>query len=1241
MKRINDMTNREIVEVLKSRNMDKSKYTGSDGKWVKRNELIALLMKPIYDARDIAMEELGKDFSKAVSFWKQSRHIEVMDEFEYPEMVDKWRILNNLVDVGGAFEVRKTAEMLKDTFCPTADISKYTQEECASFVQACVEQFQLQAFTKKLVKDSTDIIKMSKDNIQFTEDGRAVFDSTEAQHLTGQKIDYDKKNSIMRVVESSEDGISRILQDKGLISLTIFLGQMSTSNSEEEQKLIDDQKREIFTHGITDLATGKHYMFAFQNPSSCRKANFMFVEAENWDDVKALWCEVTGAKDYDELTEMLLKGKVIMAKTVARISTRGSNSFNLSKISPKWAEKIAHARIDYTKDVEEIIDRPYREQLEGGLLGDVQTGKTRTLKPGDGQMIGSFEFHALIAVGMRIISENEYTDFKVLWEMCGKDISKVKIGSRLYKLIRKIPSVFQIRHGSKKGICVRYNLEAIDRTKDIDAIVPESVRKFVDGDWSTFPLEICNYLKKKREWVALNPQFIGALQYENPNALNDIVKYWLNYAEESLNDPAKAQQFHGIIKSSDDDENETVASNLVTAMRTSSDLVNESQICNWRKDQYRKFLQDMQVGRILVPGVYSYMICDPGYLLQKTYSIEVPHLERNEYFFNGKECQCGLFRSPLIHPSEAQKVQLCNKDNYWYYHDVIVFNGYDGVWDRMGGADFDGDICAIIPDDTEFGRIVCAGIKDYGWDIVIPSNAAQKVEFTIENLIEHLVKTAHPDRTGKITNEAMTALDIANHIRGLKYFCKTFYKCETVTFIHPKRFGQDLGKNYQGGVAMSSNGRRTLCVKGFVTVSMNRYGNLKFDDTNAVIGEYNFDGLDSIVRYYEDLAGSGKVCVGVEIDGAKTGVYAEGIDGTRYPLALQMRYCAHHSIIRKAVLGKPISDGHHLNTYHSVSTLGRICDLVGDINTEGTNSYKIMEQLSNGTDKMFLLDSLLTDEERSFMNLRWSKDGVVMGLVDILKGRKKTYNDDLKVLLSEMTGEEKMGTIASRKEREANELYELCKTLNVPAQVMAVAAYQAAYDKDTKQNNALTFGWILFDELLSVFSRGNKKFELFRLPANVESVRIEAGYLYVNDRKYMPVKADDQGVAVQVINGRNYGYVRKRVGTVVAQRKSIPVVYNSVVYTIGAFGFKYHIANGTSDSFRSILAENKFECDIIMDSTNRAVFSVNGKSIAALMRTTNFELMNKRIRFVNSPNVKKTPGAYTGLQCVIIGEAQA
>lgn len=1218
----------------------------------------------ITEARANAKNELGQDFGKAVSFWKQLRNLKYLSANDYADMVDNWKILIGLFHIAEAEGTENrtltdslvgTAETLRDIFCPNADISGYSDDELKAFIESSIEEFSLSVFSKRLKKENTEIIKMSMDHILFNEQGVAYFDSTKASKFTGKEVRVHKTD--MRIVESSEDGISRMLMEKGLSSITVFMGK--TAQGEEEMKLIEDAKKNIFRNGFWDVATNKHYMFAFQNPSSCRKANFMFVEAKDWNEVVTLWLEITGLKDWDDFKRAFFdkEGKVIMAKLLARISTRGSNSFNLSKISPVWAEKIAKANIRYCKDAEWTINRPFKTMKGPGCM-ELQEGVERIVTPGDGQMIGSFEFHALMSVALRVISENEYTEFSMLWDRAGKDIKNVNEGSRLYKLIKKIPGVFQLRHGEKKGICVRYNLEAIDELKDVNAIVPDSVRKFVAGEWHEFPLEICNYLKKKDKWVALNPQFIQALDYENPNALNKIVKFWFDYMKESLSDHAKAQQFHGIIKNSDDDDNRTIASNLVTAMRTSSDLIDDAQICNWRKDQYRKFISDMKIGRILVPGQYTYMVCDPAFIISKVFGIDLPHLAEGEYYHNGKECNCGLFRSPLIHPFEAQKVQLFNNEAYWYMQDVIVFNGYDGAWDRMGGGDFDGDTCAVIPDDTEFGKTIVDGIRCLSFDVWEEAQKAVKKEFNMHNFIEYLVTSAKVDRTGIITNENTKSMDISNHLKASVYFAK-YYNCENVTLLDPRLFGKSLGCDFVPQT-MVNNGVKTFAIKGFLEAKMdNRTKQITFDTENALIGTFSFEEILEKAEYYLSLVEIGRILQGREIDGAKTGVYAEGVSGNDYIDAVKTKFTPHQMIVRQETLDREVSESSQLNKYVSVSTLGRIHDYVCLLEPE------IMDYLENGSNKIFLLQSLLTEEEAEIINKPYlMQDGTYKNLVEIMAIRKKAYNTKIYDTMKNLTGDDASNTLKEIKAVEIDDLNELATALNIGTEVIAVASYIATYTKDSKQNEGLTYAWLLFDELLSVFSRGNKKFELFKLPEFVESAYIFNKMLYINGNEYRKINAYDcTNVVVQIINSRTYGLIHKIVDKVATPRKS-NIICNDTIYTIGTLGFKYHIAGeNPKEEWKKIIAEHNDTFDITMDATNRAVLSVleekkdengeivkddNGetvfvrKSISALMSNASFDLMNKKVKIVNpqtSP-FEETNASIKNIQVIIIGEAK-
>jgi hypothetical protein len=178
-----------------------------------------------------------------------------------------------------------------------------------------------------------------------------------------------------------------------------------------------------------------------------------------------------------------------------------------------------------------------------------------------------------------------------------------------------------------------------------------------------------------------------------------------------------------------------------------------------------------------------------------------------------------------------------------------------------------------------------------------------------------------------------------------------------------------------------------------------------------------------------------------------------------------------------------------------------------------------------------------------------------------------------------------------------------------------------------------------------VFSRGNKKFELFRLPAHVEKAFIKDKVLYVNGLKHTEINANDcENVVIQLINGRPYGLIHKIVDNVVAPRKPIAIATNKV-YKIGTYGFKYHIlAEDAREEWKRLVKENDFVFDITMDNTNRAVLSINGKSISALMPVgADFDLMNKRVKVVNNMQTNpldETNGTIKNLQVVIIGEIE-
>ena len=1226
--------------------------------------------KEVKVAIKTAKEELGLDFTKAVSLWKTISGRRFLRAKDYEPAINCWNfmtqvaeVVNHVIEVPTGWDNLKVAHALRGYLKPvgvTAELlNNFSDEELCDFISQSVQTFEKLTETETIHKKTMNIIKMGMDNI----DDDLCFDSSKATVIT-EEIKYGDNS--MRKVGTAEGGISRMLEKNNLETVTAFMGEVS--NKDDEMEILEKKKENIFRNGFTDTATEKHFRFGFESASGTRQANCQFVEANKWDDVFKLWYEMTGVnnkKDFGKIFGGDEHGFDINPnKFLARLSMRGSNSLNLYDIAPDYADQIKNFKVIYCPDAEGSVDRPYKTFDKNGNLITV-TDKKRTVTPGDGQGYIDIAAAAVLTVALRRMTVSEYNEFKILWQIhCnkGRALVDVKEGSRLMKLINKIIKAFQFRHEAKKGMLFVVDIkhlpngyyEVKDKDgnvtetvnvdfSDVDLIIPESVRKLICGDWKNYPLEICNYLKKKGDYVSLNPQIIQMLRHEgNPNFLIPVVKHWIGLMEKSLTDPAVAQAFHGISKSSDDEKKDEQDAKtqlkLVKALRASKHLLDESQVMNWRKAQYEKMLKEMQVGNILVPGMYTYMMCDPMYCLSNIFNLSgLNMLQSGTEYFNGKDCKAGLFRMPAIHPFEAQKVQLVNDTSYWFYKDIVIFNGFDGIWDSMGGADFDGDTCAVIPEDTEHGKLIVDGIMDIPYDVWEPARTAQKIhiectEEGIEELIQYLAKNTKRDRTGEITNYATRALNIYQDIMSGIDFAKQL-GCSCIYLSHPSLFN-----NREPFTCTLENGIRTYCMRGYVEAYIDKTGAIKYKD-EGIVGSYSFEEaakiaqkfLDSIVCYL-------RLYQGEEIDGAKTGYHPELVD------FVKVVFTPIHMVNRIEYLGRPVSTKTQINTYISVSPLGRIYSYIdkylkGELKDENGNKIiPVLERLSNGSGKKYLLMSLLTPEEKSqYFKGYIGNAGVPKTLTKIFKERKTEYGKKIGVLMKQPKDEHYYDALDKLKLAEIKAMQDIADYCNVSLQVIAVAAYDAVYTKNSGQNEGLSYAWLLFDELLSVFSRAeNVKAELFKIPNNAKHAEIINGCMYINGNKYISVDAPDSELEITVYNSRKYALVYKRQYETVKQSDTIiETLYSNTTYTINIRGFKYHITNGTADDFERIVANNNYEFDIQIVNGNCDVM-VNGKTLARYGVENPVELVGRTVKVVASPEYKKTPGAICNLNVVIV-----
>lgn len=1241
------------------------------------------------EAYDNARKQLGLDYNRAVAFWSNLNNKKATWS-DMDEVVLVWKTLSSMINLEDNDDLKSMARSISNIFGVDFNVDNKSDEELGLFINQYLEQFIRDTTTETLHKDGYKIIKASLSDVKvinktcyFNSSNACVFTQDEIKILREQN---GGKIYSMRIVETSENGISRLLSELGedVTYLMLYMGDVASEESWNGMA-INDLKERIFMNGLIDESTGIHYNFGIKGPSMDRKANHLFIPVKGWEETFKLWFKITGTKNIEGFTNAF-GTEVVMAKMLARVSTRGSSSFDISKISPEVAKEIAKARVYYSKDTETIVSRNYHQLTAPNVL-ESKSGE-RNITDADGQGLISVMENARVSLAMRTITNNEFDEFVKLWkEHCKTgNIASVIQGSRLAKLISKMPHVWQIRHGEKKGLLVMADLENIEETKNYDIICPDSVRKFVGGEWSEYPLEICNFLKKKANKVYLNPQFIEALDFENPNALIEIVNDILQFANESMTDVAKRMEFHKTFVS-DSDTKSTVGSFLVDAITTSKDLINEPQVQKWSLSQYERMVKDIQIGRIPVPGMYSYMVFDPYYLINKVFGTKLPTLKEGEFFFNNNNCEGGLFRSPLIHPFEAQRVQFVENQNYWYLTDCAVFNGFDGTADRMGGGDFDGDICAIIPSNTWQGKIIVDGIRGLDYDVWEPAQKAKKVYFkpdvnddkAMANLISHLVAGAKVDRTGIITNYASRALDIANHLKALINFAKRA-NCTTITFIHPELFGKErsFGATY---IPHAENGSFTckgIC-NGMYVEEPKGSGNYKIvwdtESSEAIVGTKSFEEVENFIDKYLRLVEILRVLQGREIDGAKTGVFAEGVSGKDFTDNVKITNSPHCMLTRQSSLGRRSADIRldktFINSYISLSPWGRVHDYVNYVLYNQDGSLKpntFIDILTNrGIDKCYVLNGLINDVEREAINHKYlMSDGSYRTLTEIMVDRKNCYNNNIRnisiasnEIKNEITSqmgndlepEDVLGTfsIGTVKEKEYVELQELAKTLNIPMTAIAVACYFATYmSKDGNNNTGISYAWIVPDALLEVFSRQNQKWGWLKVgkydPSRDITVSVKDNQVFVNGKFYITFKAyDTDFVLTKVINDNVYAWLQRRVDVIAEPSAPVNTLTEGKTYTLKALGLE-HYSTFTVDRWKEILKNNNFCFDVKISDEGRLEAYVNDTPICTLkgdrdIELSTMELINRTVKIINNPNgnpIKFYAKSITNISVIVI-----
>lgn len=269
----------------------------------------------------------------------------------------------------------------------------------------------------------------------------------------------------------------------------------------------------------------------------------------------------------------------------------------------------------------------------------------------------------------------------------------------------------------------------------------------------------------------LNPKYIQQFKDRNKeikyNILDDnnrgkminIAKYSTNLYEKIIKgDKFYTLKFLGI----NDTEVDTVNGKYVEAILTNDLMLKDPVIKNMLKRKLDKAITQMKYGKIYVEGFYHTVIGDIVGYLEYCAGLDIKGcLKAEEFYCNTIPYgECLSFRSPLVDPSEVNKVNIVTNEttkkylSYFKDQDICMINMYDLSMPQQGGMDLDADAVMLchnpIAVNSKIDKPIVVDIDD--------KKATSAVEYNQENIIKYECNS-RDNRIGEITNIATSILN--------------------------------------------------------------------------------------------------------------------------------------------------------------------------------------------------------------------------------------------------------------------------------------------------------------------------------------------------------------------------------------------------------------------------------------------------------------------------------------------------
>lgn len=529
-----------------------------------------------------------------------------------------------------------------------------------------------------------------------------------------------------------------------------------------------------YKYGMIDVSTGDKYFPVGLSASKARSGGIIWLaNVANWTAMEKFRAEVLHLSDeeYNKMKE----DKCIIAKfETGSIGMRTSSVINVTKAGNKLRGN--------NKVLENIKCKVIPDVASNVLLKTLEPKKvTGPMKPfsfevtereyevvySDGSSIIKLQKFIDILHQAGEITNKQYQMFTAKWSKYNYDVKMLREDEELYRFLtsKDFKSVMQVRFfGGVKGMVIPVaQMDGDERLADVDMLVFKKSAKYVSEN---APFEIINFSKKK-EKAQLNYQFVQST-VTDANVLIKGAEKAFETVKGVLNNVENTLKFISGIRGLND-EGDDLLTKLANDLETEPRLLTEHYHQNQVLDKVEKFVKEIGYGRIPVNGAFKYIISDPVYMYHKAMGDDFESLlNAREVYCNGiDDFNAGMWRSPMIHYSEPQRVKVKNIDYLWMYKDIIVLNTKDAIAPALGGADTDGDKCLIIIDynDNSFESDFVRQIQMPGYIVYDEGNSAPKVDNNIQNRIKYYVDLSTPNRTGVITNWATCANDLMINTR--------------------------------------------------------------------------------------------------------------------------------------------------------------------------------------------------------------------------------------------------------------------------------------------------------------------------------------------------------------------------------------------------------------------------------------------------------------------------------------------